>query len=1054
MSKTWTIKLHEIDLLLQRAFWRPLFHITFGVHVLPLIAAVLVFVVFAVDTQLYEVYTGYLEVSSVSASAARATGVLAALVILSLISASICEAHYSLKPTQISAAVHDGPNRHTSSGLGRLEPRVTSVLALSPWLGLAVGVFGARNIVANRYCHLLLVADVPAEKLATMHPFLKPNDWLIALAVMFLGVAVTRFCGLDRHNRNAQRVQALIAPALCAFLFLLFTNSPSIESWSAWTVSFVVLTTICYFLIHHWLCLRRTGAVYNRPSNELGYFAARSENEANHNTDRQNRSATRRHLSRWLPLSAIRSWVRTNPERSWRGVFLVWALLPWLALASYFPIVMLLGPSASPPACGADTAMTSATAWSVPRSGNWAIFPLAMCFVLGAGLLICSAIHRFSSAPQRQLAIVSLVLALIVIGGSVSGLNYFGVLDAHTLVAFSRLVGPVGMTGLIALFLIAVFAVLAGLSQHSGFPALTIVVLAIVTSTIISSYSAWIVLALGVAWLAMVVMAFLSGRYAVGVITAVLMGLAFLSWHDSRPPPIDRFSSSGDPETTSLEQAFACWLNHRGIATGSQQNECQHQSGEFVSSVPRPTAVKYPVFIIAAEGGGIYAAGAVALFLAKAQECAPHFFEHIFAISAVSGGAIGATIFQVLAHEAVAAPPAGAYMEADGSAKAACAQHSGTNQRSRGQTLEQNVEAIFEDDHLSPLIGAIYPEVLGIGAGRSYAFEASFQDSVATRDQRAGRSLSAPFTQHWADRGAPALVLNSTWVETGFRTAFAPFRLNDINESLYSFADPQMPDDRCPSLRDKRFCVTLMAATGVSARFPFILPPFSVGLREGRRVKRWNFVDGGYADKSGALTALDIWRALKKKAPANVDLRLILITSAQPSPNLARINGTAFRDTMTPVDTLLEVRGNLGNEAIAQACREIYPEDANRTSEMRSASNAFGREMNSSCIRRSMDNEPTLQLVEIQNLTLGLTLGWKISRTGMAVISWMLGEAEDCTDMVRRSLSNAVQSDEDSALSVQDSNDQLTTEIVHRNSCVLRSIVESSGSYEAETKVQ
>jgi hypothetical protein len=49
------------------------------------------------------------------------------------------------------------------------------------------------------------------------------------------------------------------------------------------------------------------------------------------------------------------------------------------------------------------------------------------------------------------------------------------------------------MTGLIALFLIAVFAVLAGLSQHSGFPALTIVVLAIVTSTIISNYSAWIV---------------------------------------------------------------------------------------------------------------------------------------------------------------------------------------------------------------------------------------------------------------------------------------------------------------------------------------------------------------------------------------------------------------------------------------------------------------------------------------------------------------------------------------------------------------------------------
>ena len=153
---------------------------------------------------------------------------------------------------------------------------------------------------------------------------------------------------------------------------------------------------------------------------------------------------------------------------------------------------------------------------------------------------------------------------------------------------------------------------------------------------------------------------------------------------------------------------------------------------------------------------------------------------------------------------------------------------------------------------------------------RSDALVASFEYSTSAQDSLAGRALCAPFAQHWSVAStAPALVLNSTWVETGFRVAFAPFQLHDIDESLYSFFDPYMPDERDTSL---------MEGAVVSARFPLIMPPVSVVMKD----KRWNFVDGAYSDNSGANTALDLFRALKDVAPQSVDLRMILITSSDP----------------------------------------------------------------------------------------------------------------------------------------------------------------------------
>ena len=107
--------------------------------------------------------------------------------------------------------------------------------------------------------------------------------------------------------------------------------------------------------------------------------------------------------------------------------------------------------------------------------------------------------------------------------------------------------------------------------------------------------------------------------------------------------------------------------------------------------------------------------------------------------------------------------------------------------------------------------------------------------------------------------------------------------------------------------------VTLMQAAVVSARFPGILPPFTVKTPVTAEMPDdhwWNFVDGGYADLSGAATALALFNALEPEScKVNVDLKVILLTSSNPPPNFQNLKGSEFRDTMTPVEAIMKSQG-------------------------------------------------------------------------------------------------------------------------------------------------
>jgi hypothetical protein len=998
-------------------------------HVLPLAAVLILFVLLATDGQFREIYISYLE-GPQNGVISWIAGILTAMVALGLISAVLYEAHYALSTMRINVIYSSYSNPDANSRMRRLQRAAAFVLAFLPWLGLTVGLFGARNFVANRYCQLLNVAGVAPDELHRMQYLPLPGGWTIAGAVLVLGVATAYFSSAGEQNRIAQRAVACCAPLLVVLLFLLFTDWLDTNKWS-WrstaTCVAIAVVTVIYYLIYQWLYRRRRGFVFSPAQSGTGI-------------------SLRKRRRRWLA---------------------VWAFLPWFFLAGYFACIQYIAPMAQFAEDWSDCPLTAA---SVPVPGHWAIFPVAMCGTIAFGLLVGHLLGRFSTSKWR---LVTILVLVAVLAGAVETLSFFGTINLA--VSVYRFIGPLGTASLELLFLISTFAGLAALSQRSGFPALTLVLLTMVVCAMFPNYAGWTAAALGIVYLLFAAMAFLSGRVAVGIVALLLPVIVWVNWHNlSEDRPIGQNPAAAKPDLAAVKAQFACWLGQRGISVsppppGQKPVDCSSYGKPPISSSDNAASTNdYPVLIVAAEGGGIYAASAASMFLAKLQDAAPHFAEHVFALSGVSGGAIGVAIFQALDHAAHPDPTA-----TTGTVAAAepipCVRVPASDRQNSAPPLAPKVAGIMQDDHFSPVVGSIFPEIFGAPLTRPDALVASFEYSAFAQDVAAGRNLCAPFEQHWSPVSvAPALVLNSTWVEMGFRVAFAPFHLHGTDESLYSFSDESMPalrDKKCSGPADKNQppCVSVMSAAAVSARFPLILPPFSVVMNaqtsnaKGEKAsarKRWNFVDGAYSDNSGATTALDIYRAIQDVSP-HVQLRIILITSSNPQPNLTNqsINGTAFRDTLAPIDAVMKVREDLGNDAVARACTYVYEEQpknqTNPDAPPQARTSSYSAEVNEPCIDHSGYKTSPLQMIEIQDQTYGLALGWKISKTSFEIVSWMLGAPGDCHRLdLRPSKDSPSPGDDDTldgAPAGQSDLAHLTKAIVERNSCVLRSIVELIG---------
>ena len=297
----------------------------------------------------------------------------------------------------------------------------------------------------------------------------------------------------------------------------------------------------------------------------------------------------------------------------------------------------------------------------------------------------------------------------------------------------------------------------------------------------------------------------ISDRFGVPVLALLMVfaiGIAFLDLNDNHVVPQVNARNKG--EWKSVASEFPEWLQSRADLAAYQ--------GE-----------PYPVFIVSAAGGGLYAAQHAARFLARMQDHCPHFAQHIFAISGVSGGSVGAAVFASLVNTKV-------------EKQESTPRCTGFNKKSGA--LERDARAILGRDFLSPIVAAtLFPDFLQrfvptpiAQFDRGQVFDKALEAAWKKQLPGLGNPLAMPMTDLWNPKGhTPALVLNATHVATGSRFAMAPFqpylstqkaiKLEWLQAHLQSSVYVKSSGDAD---------IKLSSAAGISARFPWVMPAATV----------------------------------------------------------------------------------------------------------------------------------------------------------------------------------------------------------------------------------
>ena len=354
-------------------------------------------------------------------------------------------------------------------------------------------------------------------------------------------------------------------------------------------------------------------------------------------------------------------------------------------------------------------------------------------------------------------------------------------------------------------------------------------------------------------------------------------GVAFSFWNDNHHV---RVAETADTRPKgSIRQSFEAW--YRDIEGG-------------------------PIFLVAAEGGGIRAAYWTAIALAEMQDRNPAFARHVFAISGISGGSVGAATFDALLAE----------------------------QRERGERfpcerLRGCAGKILGHDFLAPTLAkGIAPDVLQRFLpfpvplfDRAWALEDSWAEGWDDVFPDAGdrNRFDRPFLSLWeGDATAiPSLVLNGTDVESGKRiiTTNLRWRRGELTDSydLYTFLGADLP---------------LKTAAHNSARFTYVSPAGSMVNVKGKTVEG-HVVDGGYFENSGTVTALELRRVIAEAFPETMGRIHVLYLRNSPTSNPARVDAPAeepakpsrqanrgLNDLLSPVLALLQTRNARGTLAV------------------------------------------------------------------------------------------------------------------------------------------
>lgn len=400
------------------------------------------------------------------------------------------------------------------------------------------------------------------------------------------------------------------------------------------------------------------------------------------------------------------------------------------------------------------------------------------------------------------------------------------------------------------------------------------------------------------------------GEYWRFPILGALIVWAFLisPWTDNHPI---RTLGSLPAKRDTLDDAFNSWYGR-------------------VQKLPRYAGgtTDVPLIIVATEGGGIRAAYWTATALASLHDQVPGFADHCFAISSVSGGSLGALVYDALLASRVE--------QAHGNGAGGTATFSQLAGPAATQPIGPDVKKMLNFDALSGTLASMaQPDLLQKFLPTCFGDAVCFPDRAKAleegwefgwrdkfRDDNFGRGFAAMMQRH---RELPSLFLNGTMVETGERiiTSNVDIRSSLVFRNAYD------------GLREIDSDIRLSTAADMSARFTYVSPAGKIPYTRGDAGRKYlgHVIDGGYFENSGGVTASEILQFVLAKQKSGVRVRPILITidfwqggsdsdvPFCPSPGICgppapKKSNRFANEVLSPLWGLLNTRGARGVQAV------------------------------------------------------------------------------------------------------------------------------------------
>lgn len=349
---------------------------------------------------------------------------------------------------------------------------------------------------------------------------------------------------------------------------------------------------------------------------------------------------------------------------------------------------------------------------------------------------------------------------------------------------------------------------------------------------------------------------YVAHRWQVPVITPIVVLVCLFSlWNDNHQ--VRTLPGTKAPKCAVLQEHYAAWFSNL--------------HARF------PNEERHPVFVISAEGGGVRAAFWTATVLARLQDADTNFAAHVLAISGVSGGALGATVFDALVAE-----------------------RNVTNYTDAAQR-------VLSHDFLSPALAhMLFPDVcqrylpIAVPAfDRAVALEKAWEHGW--RAEMKTDRFAKDFASLWAGDlkyNVPALFLNGTSVETGQRMIASNVLIDG------TFHDARDVNERLD--RDMR----LSTAAHMSARFTYLSPA-------GRFTNGEHIVDGGYFENSGTTTAADILDVVKAEQFGGRVIPISIVIKNAPEESGGNKKQNRFHEfaseALAPLQALLHTRNARGS---------------------------------------------------------------------------------------------------------------------------------------------